>query len=97
MAKNFVRVLCNVDCKWEGFEPIYRVYVNEELFAERTWIWTDEYLEEALQIEAEPGEYYIKYELVPPHSAQLSVSNMRVDYGPGEMNGTILRIKNESQ
>jgi hypothetical protein len=33
--------------------------------------------------------------LVPPHLAQLSVSNMRVDYGPGEIAGSTLRIKDE--
>lgn len=96
MSKHFVRVLCDVDCAWEGFEPIYRVYVNDELFAERTWSWTDCYLEEMLQIEAEPGEYLIRHELVPPHTAQMSVGNLRVDFGPGEIVGNRLRIYNES-
>ena len=56
MNKKFVRVLADIKCEWEGLDPIYRVYVNEELFAERTWIWGDSYLEEMLQIEAMPGE-----------------------------------------
>ena len=92
MTKQFVRVLCDVDCEWESFNPIYRAYVNDELFAERTWRWTDMYLQEALQIEAEPGEYTIRFELVPPHLAKLSVTNMRVDYGPGTVENNILRI-----
>ena len=46
MSKKFVRVLADVDCEWEGLMPSYRVYVNDELFAERTWRWTDSYLEE---------------------------------------------------
>jgi hypothetical protein len=97
MTKKFVRVLADVDCKWEGLDPIYRVYVNDELFAERTWRWTDLYLEEMLQIEAEPGAYTLRWELVPPHLAQLTVENVRVDYGPGHVeNNTLLRISNES-
>jgi hypothetical protein len=92
MAKQFIRLLCDVDCEWESFQPIYRAYVNDELFAERTWRWTDMYLQEALQIEAEPGEYTIRFELVPPHLAKLSVTNMRVDYGPGTVENNILRI-----
>ena len=92
MAKQFVRVLADVDCNWEGLNPIYRVYVNDELFSERTWIWTDSYLEEMLQIEAEPGNYNIRYELVPPHLAQLTVTNIRVDYGPGTVENNVLRI-----
>ena len=87
MSKQFIRVLCNIDCEWESFEPIYRTYVNDELFAERTWIWEDSavYLEELLQIEAEPGEYQIRYELVPPNLAQLKIKNMRVEHGPGQV------------
>jgi len=96
MAKQFIRVLYNIDCEWESFEPIYRTYVNDELFAERVWRWTDQYLEELLQIEAEPGEYVIRHELVPPHLATLSVTNMRVDYGPATINNNILRIVDEA-
>jgi hypothetical protein len=92
MNKHFVRVLADVDCEWEGLNPIYRVYVNDELFAERTWLWTTEYLKEILQIEAEPGEYKLRWELVPPHLAQLRVENIRVEYGPGTVENNVLRI-----
>jgi len=96
MEKKFVRVLADVDCEWEGLTPVYRVYVNDEMFAERTWYWGDSYLEEMLQIEAEPGEYCIRFELVPPHLAQLQVTNVRVDYGPGTVENNVLRIRNET-
>jgi len=93
MTRYFVRVLADIDCEWEGLNPIYRVYVNDELFAERTWRWTKEYLEEMLQIEAEPGDYQLRWELVPPHLAQLLVNNVHVDYGPGHMvDASTLRI-----
>ena len=96
MDKKFVRVLADVHCDWEGLDPIYRLYVNDELFAERTWIWSNAYLEENLQIEAEPGEYRIRYELVPPHLARLRVENIRVEFGPGVVENNILRIVNET-
>jgi hypothetical protein len=92
MTKQFIRVLCDIDCEWESFNPIYRAYVNDELFAERTWRWTNMYLEELFQIEAEPGEYTIRFELVPPHLAELTVSNMRVEYGPATIKDNVLRI-----
>jgi hypothetical protein len=97
MTKEFVRVLADVDCEWEGLKPTYRVYVNDEMFTERTWRWTDSYLEEMLQIEAEPGDYTLRWELVPPCLAQLKVSNVRVDYGPATVENSVLRIANESQ
>ena len=96
MTKQFVRVLCNIDCEWESFHPIYRTYVNDELFAERTWRWTEHYLEEMLQIEAEPGEYVIRHELVPPHLATLTVTDMHVDFGPATVENSVLRICNET-
>ncbi len=97
MSKKFVRVLADVYCEWEGLDPVYRVYVNNELFAERTWCWTDSYLEEMLEIEAMPGNYHLQWKLVPPHLAQLTVKNIRVDYGPGNIkNNELLRILDES-
>jgi hypothetical protein len=92
MAKQYIRVLCDVNCEWESFNPIYRTYVNDELFAERTWRWTNMYLEELFQIEAEPGEYTIRFELVPPHLATLTVSNMRVVVGSATIENNVLRI-----
>jgi len=96
MARQFIRLLADVHCEWEGLSPIYRAYVNDELFAERTWIWTDHYLEECFQIEAEPGEYVIRHELVPPHLATLSVTDMRVDFGSATVKNNVLRIPNET-
>ena len=97
MSKHFVRVLADIHCDWEGLPPIYRVFVNDELFTERTWIWEDDavYLEEMLQIEAEPGKYRIRYELVPPNLAEITASNFRVDFGPGQCVKSTLRIEDE--
>lgn len=97
MSREYVQVLCDVQCDWEGLPPTYRVYVNDELFAERTWVWTDEYLEELLQIEAEPGKYQIHYELVPPHLARLTVDNFRIEHGIARVKSSgLLRIGCES-
>ena len=92
MTKKFVRVLADVHCDWEGLDPTYRVYVNDELFAERTWRWSESFLEEMLQIEADPGRYSLRWELVTPHLAHLQVENIRVDYGPGTVENNKLRI-----
>lgn len=86
MEPKFVQVLCDVYCEWEGLSPIYRVYINDELFAERTWIWDSEhYLEELIQINAPPGEYTISYDLIKPHLAMLECKNMRIQHGPGRI------------
>ena len=65
MGTEFVSAVCDVHIKWKGGPPPrYRCYVNDELFTERTWIWTDQYLEENLQIQAEPGHYVVRFELL---------------------------------
>lgn len=82
MQTHYVRILCDIYCKFDERGPRYRVFINDELFAERTWIWQDRYLEEALQIEARSGQYPIRIELVEPGVGKLKVRNLRVDQGP---------------
>lgn len=96
MQTQFVRVLCDVHCAWEGQPPRYRAYLNDELFTERTWIWNDVYLEEAFQIQAAPGKYTLRYELVDTESAQLKVKNMRVVDGNANIHKGTLEIHYES-
>lgn len=86
MQTKFVRVLCDVTCEWQGVDPQYRVLVNQELFAERTWIWGNEfYLEEAIQLNAPLGRYRIEYELVDPKNGALQVSNIRIESGDARL------------
>ena len=93
MDKKFVRILSNIDCNWEGLPPVYRLYLNDELFSERTWIWRDASLQEALQVEAVPGEYTLRYELVAPHLAELVIGDLQVDTGSAQVvNSTHFRI-----
>jgi hypothetical protein len=82
MNKKFVIVQCDVHCEWKKHPPVYRVYVEDELFAERTFIWDNQYLIENLQILADPGKYSIRFELVGKSSAELRVENIRIATGP---------------
>lgn len=85
MEPQFVQVVCDVHCKWDQESPRYRVYVNDELFTERTWIWKHAYLEEMLPIFAPYGLYKIRYELVEPELGTLKIKNIRVINGPGRI------------
>jgi hypothetical protein len=42
-------------------------------------------LEENLQVEAEPGVYEVRYELLSPNLAQLKTGSLSVDFGPAEI------------
>jgi len=84
MLAEFVVAVCDVRCTWSEPTPPprYRCYVNDELFTERTWIWTGEYLQESIQLLAPPGKYRVKYELVDPVDVSIIVSNLRIEQGP---------------
>jgi hypothetical protein len=96
MQTKSVQVHCDVYCKWDNNDTRYRLYVNDELFTERTWIWPakDYYLEEVIPIEAPPGQYTIRYELLEPTDSRLKIRNMRVASGNARFldNQTTLEI-----
>ena len=55
MQTFFVRVECDVTAKVHEQPFRYRAYINNELFAERTWIWEGVHIEENFQISAPAG------------------------------------------
>jgi hypothetical protein len=83
VTAEFVRAVFDLDCDWEGLPPVYRIYINDELFAEREWRWTDCYLQEILQIQAPPGRYTVRIDPVGPQIARFHTNNHRVEHGPG--------------
>lgn len=87
MDKFFIKAHFDIHCEWSGITPAYRIYVNDELFAERTWRWTDCYLQEVLQIEAEPGRYRVRLEPVLPTLASFKVRNHVVEFGRAQWVG----------
>ena len=98
MNTQFVKVLFDIHCKLKGAKsPAYRVFVNDELFSERTFIWRDRYLTEMLQISAEPGVYRVRVEAVQPLGGKFRMNNYQIEHGPVQwISDGILEIKNES-
>jgi len=94
MTQQFVQIIADVHCDCASDQqPIYRLYVGDELFTERTWIWQNVYLEEVIPILAEPGDYVIRYELVPGTAAGLNIQNLRVAEGSATIQDTTVRIR----
>lgn len=98
MDSVYVRAVFDIDCDWEGLPPVYRLFVNDELFAERAWIWTDAYLREILQIQAPPGRYSVRLESVGPNLANFTMRNHRIELGPASWvkKGSHIDIYHES-
>ena len=80
----FVRVRFDLHCEWRGFPPEYRIYVNDELFTERTFrVNAPSYYKELLQVKGNPGKYTVKLEPVPPHADNFKMKNLLIEYGDG--------------
>ena len=95
MGLQSVQFEYEVHCEWADTPPVYRLFVNDELFTERTYTWTDRYLEEAISIEALPGDYVVRYEL--HGKGTLTAKNPKVTIGSAEfVDNNTLRIKNAS-
>ena len=87
----FCKVSFDLFCD-KGNKPRYRLYVNNELFTERTYIWGGtQYLRENIQILAPPGEYKIILQKLD--KGRLHIRNTRADHGPVEIvDSTTFRI-----
>lgn len=83
MSSCFVLVNCDVHCKRKDPAnlPAYRLYVNDELFAERSWLWNNAYLKEMLQIQAPAGTYQIKLENLAKDLGDITMANVCVKRG----------------
>ena len=79
MEHKFVQFTVDVGAKRHpGAVLRYRAYINDELFTERNWIWTDTYLEETHQISAPSGIYPIRYETVDSEGGRIRAHNQGV-------------------
>lgn len=64
--------------------PVYRLYVNDELITERTWIWNNKtFIEENLLVDIPRGSSNsIKLELIKKyqiHIAQFGLQNLKIN------------------
>ena len=71
----------------EHEQPKYRLYVNDDLITERTWIWDQQtYIEEDLRVCVESGiNHIIRLETIkadPMHLAQFGLQNLRINTWP---------------
>jgi hypothetical protein len=97
VESHFVRAEFDLDCDWEGLPPVYRIFVNGELFAEREWVWTDRTLREILQIQAPAGQYKIEIKKAGPCLAKFRTSNYSVEFGPAAwLSHKLLQISDAS-
>ena len=72
----------NLYCKWEHIPPVYRLYFDDELMTERSYIWDNEthFLQERVPVMADPSHpHKITIEQVGIHTGKFKVDNVEAD------------------
>lgn len=93
-------VLFNFDlfCEWTKEPPLYRVYINHELFTERTYIWGDtQYIQEVINLKAPAGTYNIRVDNLGDADCVFKIRNLTISEGNAQVvNHKTIEILNES-
>jgi hypothetical protein len=76
-----VEIVADIYCTQKhDSNPFYRLYINDEMIIERTFIWNNvsHYIEEHALVGVDPGEYRMHVESVYPNKASFEVRNVRI-------------------
>lgn len=93
MQLPYAIIAIDISCEWTDQPPRYRVFVNDELFVERTFVWnTEKYLEETLNIQGPAGKYQIRCENVDPELGEFRFKNTRLLRGTGSLYKNTLEL-----
>jgi hypothetical protein len=81
LPARLVNVQFDVQCHWGDKEPVYRVYIDDELLTERTFIWPGfrNYVREMALVNLLPGKHVIRIENLTPDAGTFVIDNVTVD------------------
>jgi hypothetical protein len=80
MLLRYAELKFDVHCYYDNQSPRYRVYVDDDLMTERTFVWReDQYIEETVIIEAPVGTHKLRIENIDPHLGTFTVDRIMVD------------------
>ena len=72
-------ILVDIHCNWEVDPPAYRLYVDDDLLTERSYIWRDQFVQEHAVVELKPGTHSVRVEPVNPGDAYRFNYTVRID------------------
>ena len=68
-------------CRWKDLPPTYRLYFDDELVTERTYIWHNDthVLQERVPVTTDSNKATIRIEQVGQHSGIFNVKHLKTD------------------
>lgn len=83
---NETTVTVDVFCNWEDRPEAYRIYVDETLLTERSYLWrnTEQFVQENMLLNLEPGVHTFRLEPVNPQFTGFYTKNLTVNKIPVE-------------
>jgi hypothetical protein len=90
MQSNVKPYVINLDiyAVWYKSPPAYRIYIDDELMTERTFLGTEyEFYRERIAVNLEPGVHSFVFERLPTASVEdrLSFKNFLIDNQPAKL------------
>lgn len=79
-----VPISFNVYCKWDVTPPVYRIYVDDDLLTERTYIWnnSEHYIKEHILVNLEPGVHSLRVVHVDSEINRFKFYNLKINDAP---------------
>lgn len=76
-----VSISVDVWCDYKGSHPTYRVFVDDHLLTERTFIWntSTQYIREHIEVNLSSGPHWLTIVNCSPEIATFRTANMQVD------------------
>ena len=71
-------------CTYNTVHPVYRVYVDDYLMTERTYIWQNPryFLKETVPLYLPAGLHYLRIENLNPSTSAFSIQNVQINGKP---------------
>ena len=93
MLRRHAELTFQVHCYYSGENPRYRIYVDEDLITERTFVWNsdNQYIEEHVIIDAPIGQHTLRVENVDPQLGTFTIEHILLD-GISPAGNTVFEI-----
>jgi hypothetical protein len=86
------KITVDLYCNWTAEPKAYRVYFDDDLLTERTYLWrnTEQYVQENIIVYAEPGQHSLKITPVDRSFGGFLMGKVTVNGQPASANQIVL-------